>query len=223
MEAPIIKSLMQHGTNLNGNDILDLYTDTPFGNMTLKWFDIVQRIDCLNDTIVSLYKNFALRNDIRVNQANFGILVDPKLSYVQTYQTEEIIYWLRKTTDEFIGLLYLSDYKKTYNKYPSKIKISSIAEYLHSSQSFDNILDPHITFLENLNNVSNAYKHSFINHEVLNYHGENEPLAIALRLDYNRLENGHQFYTLALRSILNEFDLMIGKLKQKLASEFVYR
>lgn len=214
---------MRYGTGLNGNDILDLYTDSPFGNMTLKWFDIVQRIDCLNDTIENLYRNFYAQKDIREKYFNIGFLADQKFSYTQKYQTEEVIYWLRKTSDELIGLLYLSDYKKRNNKYPNEIKISSIGEFLKANKSFDNILGIHKPFLQDLNNISNAYKHSFINHEVLDFRGRDEIVVFALRLDYNKLANKHQFYTIALTPLLSEFDKMIGTVKQKLAAEFTYR
>jgi hypothetical protein len=222
MQIPSIKSVLASDRYLNGDDLLNLYTDTPFGNMTLKWFDIVQRLSHINDTIAKLYQNFYELKEERDNPSRKSFIIDSKKSAGERHFSEEIIYWLRKTTDELIGLLYISYYKRKYKEYPQKLKVSSIGDFLKTTTSFDEVLNSNRQFLKTLNEISNAFKHSFINHETASLRGTNEPVAFALKLDYNNLANKHQFYTVSLASIIENFDALISKIKQKLAVEFTY-
>ena len=55
-----------------------------------------------------------------------------------------------------------------------------------------------------LNEISNAYKHSFINSEVTLL-GRDEPVVFALALKYNRLDKSPQFHSVALSDVVQQF------------------
>jgi hypothetical protein len=58
--------------------------------------------------------------------------------------------------------------------------------------------------LGRLNEISNAYKHSFINSEVTLL-GRDEPVVFALALKYNRLDKSPQFHSVALSDVVQQF------------------
>lgn len=65
-------------------------------------------------------------------------------------------------------------------------------------------------FLGNLNAVSNAFKHSFINSDI-NLMGADYPVVYALGLSRNNLENSPEFYALAFGDIIQDFDALYAQ------------
>jgi hypothetical protein len=57
-EFPLIEPLKPFGTAFNEKYFLRLSSDTPFGNFTLTYSEIVIRIEFLNSLIITLYKGF---------------------------------------------------------------------------------------------------------------------------------------------------------------------
>jgi len=52
---PKIEAFKEHNVVLNSFDMILLPPDTPYGNLTLKWFDFMQRFDNINDKIDDIY------------------------------------------------------------------------------------------------------------------------------------------------------------------------
>ena len=210
---PIIEALKEYKTDFHALQFLSLDSNSPFGNLTLSWIEIVTRIECVNDLIITLYTDFEdLHNQLR--QTQFSTL---DRNYRQKFYTEQIFYWLRKTADDLISLIsVLTDYK-TQNSYPKKIKISSIGEFLKSTKSsnvFNGDFDKFKPYLQKLNEISNCFKHSFINLQISNLLGLEYTVVHALALQYNDLSNQEKFYSLELRQVLDEYDNFLAYTKK---------
>jgi len=216
MEYPIIESLKKHNEILRADQFLKLPTDTPFGNLLLSWVEIIQRTDRTNDLIIELYTDYHTITQSR------GV-VNPDIShlfYKQKFLTEQIFYWLRKTADELIGLVYILDYHKKNNKFPSKIKINSIGNLLNEENFIPELFDSFRGFLKIVNEISNGYKHSFINSQAHSYHGEYYPVVFAYTLDYNNLKNEPQFHAYKFSDILENYNTFLTEIKRYLMENF---
>lgn len=121
--------------------------------------------------------------------------------------SEEIVFNVRRVCDELIGMVYLRDSHSKNNVYPSKLEIDSIGRYL-SKREEDSVstLENHLIFLQKLNGISNAHKHSFLNTDY-NLHEKEEPFVFALGLKGNNLNNQQDFYAIPVRILIEEFNL----------------
>jgi len=176
--------------------LLPLPSDTPYGNLTLKSITIVMRIDWLNKRIRDVYASYAQNSS-----------VDPLAAEPLDHQmiAEEVVYWIRKTADELIGLWDFMLQAVEAGKYPNVLRFDSIGSALACQ-------DPKVTghrrdfetSLRRLNEISNAYKHSFINSDITLV-GRDEPIVFALALKRNRLDKSPQFHSVALSDVVKQF------------------
>lgn len=172
--------------------MIPLPADTPFGNLLLKHYRIVERLDHVN---VSIQKAFA-SYDAAKSRGVGGLTEHALLA-------EEVIYWLRKTADELIGLVHILAQREETGVYPGRVDPDSIGALL-ASKDVPPLFAGHVDFLTNLNEIANAYKHSFINSD-LSLMGRDEPVVHALALKRNNLANVPQFYSVALRDVVHRF------------------
>jgi hypothetical protein len=139
------------------------------------------------------------------------------------FQTEQIIYWLRKITDEFISLIYLLKQFKINGIYPDKIKISSIGALLNSLKNDNELLyddvNKHVEFLSLLNDISNGFKHSILNAQTHNYRGVDEPVVFAL-VAFNDSVNIPKFHQVSLRYLLSSFNDFLELVKVVLINDY---
>lgn len=204
MEVPQIDIGKSPQEPLNVKHMLMLPAETPFGNMGLKHTKIIQRIDHINKKLQYVYKDWKTIDREEPNPSH-----DPTNHLLWI---EEICYFLRVTTDELISLCYLFYLKKKNNDYPTNIKIHSIGILLgklcqsqNKEYDFTQRFEGSKFWLETLNNITNAYKHSFINSD-LNIIGRNEPCAPVLHLPYNNLEKNVDFIVSSLAQIIDGFN-----------------
>jgi hypothetical protein len=194
--VPQIEIGKSPGEPLNVEHMLPLPADTPFGNLSLKYTRIVERLDHVN---LSVQKAFASFDAARARDL-FGGLTEHALL------AEEVIYWLRKTADELIGLLIVLAQRESTGSYPSRVDPDSIGALL-ASKHVPAALTAHIGFLTTLNEVANAYKHSFVNSD-LSLIGREEPIVFALALKWNNLANPTEFHAVPLREIIVQFNAL---------------
>ncbi|MGF2412262.1 MAG: hypothetical protein ACQUYJ_08045, partial [Ferruginibacter sp.] len=121
------------------------------------------------------------------------------------YKTETVIYWFRKTSDELIGLQYFMFYIVENNAEPDVIKIESIGNLLNSDSYLKVVHDKSLIFLKLLNDVSNSYKHSFIDYEAAFLFGRYEPTLNSARRKWNKSENHAELFENNLRDIVTGF------------------
>jgi hypothetical protein len=122
---------------------------------------------------------------------------------------KEIIYFLRVTIDELISLAYFIYCFQKEKDFPKRIEINSIGGLIGNNppdnKDFREIFSKFNDWLKVFNNVTNAYKHSFINSDQTVI-GQNEPCVPALNLHRNDLINGEKFYNLSLAEVVQNFN-----------------
>jgi len=173
--------------------------NSPYGNFQLKFMKIIQRLDEANRKIIDSHKFWS------ACKTSNGFV--PSGAYERhVFSNEEVIYMLRRAADELVSLIgCLSIYENT-NEYPAKIKIDCVGAVLAQNESSQNsAFKPHIEIMTVLNEIANAFKHSFINsdHTLL---GENEPCIHALSLDYNKLSSEAVFHNISLKFVVEKYN-----------------
>ena len=216
MQIPILEALKTYGTQFNTKDFLVLPNDTPFGNFNLTYDEIVVRIECLNESIINTYQDFYNHQELVRLRGGMSLLNE---SFKQSYNIEQVIYWLRKTADEFISIIYVLYYFKENNEYPSKIKISSIGRLLNYDKILDDKLTNHFNLLEKINEISNGFKHSIVNTQVHNHRGKSEPVVFALTA-FNDISSQPKFYVVSLRAIIESYNKFLIDVKDILQSKY---
>ena len=195
-EFPQIDIGKRPGEVLNISYMAPMPNNTPFGNLSLKLLRMVMRLDRVNVEIEKVFRTyvhpsqpFDLARDITEHQ----------------HYSEQVVYWLRKTADEIVGLAYVLDERQKAGAWPQRVDIDSIGRLNNRpSASLKTLFEPYMRFLETLNSVSNAYKHSFINSD-MNLMGAEYPVVYALGLKRNDLSKEPQFYSLAFAEVVSEF------------------
>ena len=134
----------------------------------------------------------------------------------EKFAIEQIFYWLRKSADELISLLYVLDYHNLNDEYPIKIKIDCIGFLLISTDFYTDFVSKHNHLLTILNEVTNAYKHSFVNSQVLSYHGADYPVAYAYSLKRNNAGNEPQFYSVTINDFIIEYCTFLQDIKDQI-------
>ncbi|MFD2034495.1 hypothetical protein ACFSKL_06815 [Belliella marina] len=210
--APKINIQKVNEHSLHIDNIIREFPDSKFSNFNLKWFEIIQRIDNVNILIHDLYKDFNLINTELSKDAIENAYLKTPLFYKQKFLTEQIIYWIRKTLDEIIAMIYVLEYLKIKKEYPTHIKIESIGHLIGSKEFLINIKTNHLDFLKIINNISNTYKHSFFNSEIHNYIGELDPLVFSYGFKNNNLEKEMMFTTYKLEEIIIALNKLLGDL-----------
>jgi hypothetical protein len=197
MNAPQINTGNQFQQVLHISQLLPLPSDTPFGNFALKYLKIVDRIDRVNSLILDVFSSFLLAHQSQ------GLGED---LFRHQLIAEEVVYWLRKSADELISLQYVLCIQEKTGQFPTKIEVDCIGLLNHrNAHDFkQNFLD-HLSILNILNEVSNAYKHSFVNSEISSI-GTEEPYVFALALKRNDLGNKHKFHSVRFAELVTGFD-----------------
>lgn len=205
VDYPQINTEKKVNEFLNVINLIPLPAETPFGNMLLKHMKIVTRLDYVNRKLKSVYADW---------RKAVSDKFDPWHSPTEhLLHIEEIAYFLRVTTDELISLCYLLYEHTRSGSYPTHLKVDSIGGLLnmlrhesHEDVEFCQIFFEFEDWLNTINNVTNAYKHSFINSDI-NVIGRNEPCVPVLSLPKNNL-NKHEvsFYCLSLAELIDGFN-----------------
>jgi hypothetical protein len=201
---PLLEALKNYKSNFNKSQFISLPTNTNFGNLNIIWMQIVIRIESCNSEIINIYDDFYnSKNELVLNGS-----VDESLEagYKEIMKIEQLFYWLRKTSDELISLIFILNYFKDNSRYPLQIKVSSIGEFLKKEKCFEGEFDKFKSILRTLNEISNGYKHSFINSQLNSYSGSLYPVAFAFLMNYNDSKNPAEFRSVDLKVFIKEYD-----------------
>ncbi len=206
MTVPTIHVGGQHQDVLNASQLLALPPDTPYGNLALKWLKIVARLIRSNREIAIAYGLHGQAVSSSGPSASQILEELPQL-------LEEIAYWLRKSADELIGLSFLCEALLRGERLPTSVDVDCIGTLLGGShQALLTQYSPHLSHLQSLNDISNAYKHSFINSD-LNIMGRDEPVLYALTLQRNDLSKKQSFVGVGLGGTVRHFDAFFQSAK----------
>lgn len=196
--VPQIDNGKQPLTLINIVHMPKLPSDTPYGNLLLKGMNIVRRLDRVNLEVARVYSSYVHPR----SEQTFNPLQD---ILEHQFYAEQVVYWLRKTADELISLAYVVSEWKNSGKWPDAIKIDSIAGLKHTPpKQVRELFAPFESYLFTLNEVANAFKHSFINTD-MTVVGAEYPVVFALALDRNNLSNKPQFYSVSFTDIVQTF------------------
>lgn len=174
--------------------------DSPYGNFQLKLMKLCERLDEANRRLSESCRFWKLAK-------TQGIV--PVNSYQRhVYANEQAIYLIRRTADELISFIWCLNEWEANKSYPKKIKVDSISGLLKQSseQMPAYLFRNHITTLDILNKISNAFKHSFIQSDITLL-GRDEPCVHAFALSYNDLDSKTEFHSVSLASLIKEFNL----------------
>jgi hypothetical protein len=194
---------------LHISQFIKLPSNTPWGNLCLKFCTIVQRLDYVNRKLFLIYGHFA------EEKASQGVPYS-----ISSLEIEEVVYWLRKSFDELIQLMFLGFCLKRDGCYPVKIEIQSIGELLKKKPvGFFELFAREASKLAQLNSASNAYKHSFINSQN-NRVGRDEPLVLTLAARQNDRRRPVEANAIALSAFVIHFDGLYPFFKTKCVEFF---
>lgn len=186
--TPIIDIQKKCEWALHADNVIIKFPQSEHTNFTLKWMEITQRVDNVNELITELFNIFQLFHSKLNDDAIADSILKTPMLYKQKFLTEQIFYWIRKTIDELICMLYVLNYLKKNNTYPRKIKIDCIGKLLSSNNFIEGIKSRHDGFLQIINDISNTFKHSFLNSEIHAHIGEIDPLAFSYGFKNNDLD-----------------------------------
>jgi len=172
--------------------------DSPYGNFQLKLMNLCQRLDEANLRLIDSRRYWELA------RAYDMLPVNALERHV--YANEQAIYLIRRAADEMIALIWCLSEWEMKGTYPEQIEIDCIGAVL--KQPNDRQLKPfrdHVQVLKALNEISNAFKHSFVQSDITLI-GRDEPCIHALSLDYNKLAADAKFYSVSLALLVKEFN-----------------
>ena len=193
-EIPQVNIGRRHGEPLNVTQMLPLPADTPFGNLAAKFMMILERLDHVNGIVQQVFGTYEAAKATPLGR--LSIMHHALLA-------EETVYWMRKTADEVIGLVAFLAEREAAGKWPTSLAPFPIADVLKKPPAW---VRAHLSFLSLLNEVSNAYKHSFVNSD-LNLIGRDEPGVYALALRNNNLEeNEPRLHNIRFAELVTRFD-----------------
>ena len=161
-----------NGRSFNMKFFFDLPALPEYGNMGLKNYDYGQRHHFINNLLREIFIDFELEKSRREGE----MYTIDNLFYKIKNETETVIYWIRKTVDDLIGVAYFIHQTYVKRIRLEKIDVDSIGRLQFCADiDFKNLFEKHNASLENLLNVSNSYKHSFIQYESGHLIGKDEP------------------------------------------------
>lgn len=196
IDIPQIQVSQEQGHGFH-KDYLYLFSlSQKYGRLNLRSMQYAASHNYLNEILRIVYIEHGLLKEAREKQTYY--------SYDLTHYTfkisiETIIYWLRKTCDEIISLYYFAEYYRLNDKEPSNILIDCIGRLMKEEPEFKKGLFSHLSFLSQLNDVSNSYKHSFVNHEANHLIGIEEPAVVAFELKHNNSNNDIVYHSYSLK------------------------
>lgn len=176
-----------------------LPSDTPYGNLNKKSYQLVQRLIHVNRRL----------DETEITWKAFLTQHEPGLAYPgaqHRFSADEVVVHLRRAADELIGLLWLLGIRARGGDWPNQIRVDSIGTARERNGTWSlPILERHESLLQTLNELANAHKHSFVDSE-FQVVGALEPCVVALSLKNNRLDSDATPYVVSLNVLVGAFN-----------------
>lgn len=187
------------GEVTNVKNLIPLNSDTDYGNLELKILSVAQSTEYINSRIDSVWRKFSR---IRSKTSNpIELMLNSRNIPLMMRDTEVVIYFIKRTIDDMISLIYILD-----NDFPEKIKIDSIGRLLENkvNKNLRYLKGRHKDSLKLLNKVANSYKHSFVNYDkAYTAIGREEPYVFSVTSPHNDLNKPVEFSFIALNEIVS--------------------
>jgi hypothetical protein len=175
-------------STLLAQDYFWLPPDTPFGNLSAKFFSIGMRLGHVNTRLDEAYSYWWVwkRTQLTPQPTDADIVTGGTSLKLHLFATEEAVAGMRRCADELVATIwYLEKYIED-GTYPSEIKIDMIGGAVRKCQPAS-ILTDHKDFLDFLNRLSNALKHSFADSDSTLI-GNDQPRATAINYEHNKIK-----------------------------------
>lgn len=192
------------------DDIPEFSFSKYWGNLSNKVLFIFSRLDYLNDILVSICEKVEIYN-INIKERNG--LTTKKVKIAPYIEIIHVVSDLRMIIDELIALLYIVEKREVLGDYPNKIELECIGDLLGkwNENNFDHVkffVDYKI-FLKNVNDITNTYKHSFINDHIIFYRQLEKPTVYAIRNLNKEFDiRKNKLIAIPLEEIVNDFNIM---------------
>lgn len=201
MKIPQIDTEINNSEPGKRNAGYSMPSETPFGNFYLKQIKIIQRVDRANFLVRQAFDTHSAISNF--HPADYNRVRD------HFFIIEEAVFHIRKIADEMISLYSVLDLFEKNGIYCKSIDIDCVGRLFkkkNKNKFMTFPFDGHIEVLSLLNEISNAYKHSFVNTDI-SLHRPYEPVVYALSLKMNTLDNSESFYDVPLSFLIKQFDL----------------
>ena len=198
---------MDGNYSFNMKYFMHLGLSETYGNLTLKNMDYAQRHHYVNQLLREVYFDHTLEK----HKMKDEFYTVDNLFYKVKNHTETIIYWLRKSADDYVSLSYLTYYLYIKKQGVGQFVIDSIGSLLYGRKDLEvqavlkEAFDKHLHSLNILNEVSNTFKHSFAHHEVMHLIGKDEPTVIELNTNKNDFTKPLKYNSYSLRWIVQNY------------------
>lgn len=206
------------------DDIPEFSASKYWGNLSSKVSFIFSRLDYLNDTLISICEKVEIYN---INFKKRNGLTRKKAKITPYIEIIHVMTDLRMILDELIALLHIVEKRKILGDYPNKIEIECIGDLLGKwdKNKFEdvNFFIDYKVFLKNVNDITNTYKHSFINDHIIFYRQLEKPTVYAIKNFNKEFDiNKNKLIVIPLEDIVNDFNTMFKEyrvLLKKMAFE----
>ncbi|MCM8813164.1 MAG: hypothetical protein NC924_04420 [Candidatus Omnitrophica bacterium] len=175
-----------------------LPSDSPYGNFQLKLMKLCQQLDEANRRLSE--------SVIFWEQARTEGVLPCNVYERHIFANEQAVYLIRRAVDEMIALIWCLTKWEKERVYPNKIEvdcIGGVVENPHNNQL--ELFREHRGFLKTLNEIANAFKHSFVQSDITLV-GKDEPCVYVLALKYNKIKSDAKLDGVSLARLVEEFN-----------------
>lgn len=199
--APVVDNGKEPDEPVNVRQLFWLPPATPYGNFQNKQFKVIERIDELNR---KLHEAWTMWHDMHAIIRSSGGFITNRPDFV----LEQCVFLMRRIGDSLLAMVDCLRVWKATGSYPEQIEFREIGKLWSAAKDRrPAVFDPHIPVLETLNNLANAYKHSFTNDDQTQI-SQDELCFFALDLKFNKLASGAKFYTVPVAPVVIAFEQM---------------
>jgi hypothetical protein len=171
--------------------------NSPYGNLQLKLLKMRQRLDEANRRLVD---GFSFWEQARTDLNAPTVAIERHVNAI-----EQAIYLMSRAADDMIALSWCLYRREVTGRYPAEITVDCTdAALAHGGNDSLRFWQDHAESLADLNNVTNAYRHAFLNLD-LNLVDAYEPRVHALSLNKRRPKSGVQFHDVSLAALVRQF------------------
>ncbi len=204
LPIPLISNVTSERGMLNAGELFWLPPDTPWGNLQGRLFDIVLRVDYVNNLIERTYGSFP--------HGYAGKIVPSLVLREHVWHAEEVIYWLRRTADDILMLVGYLEQSIQNSNLSESLPYDSIGTWLgcYADPASPDQLSRHREYCRMLANTSNAFKHSFLQSEATSNLGTYEPYVFVMYKHRNEFGKGIESSGEPLCGYVNGFSAFFG-------------
>ena len=170
----------------------------PYLNLEYKFITLISGLDTTNELLKEVYDIWKIlssketHNEVKI----FNTYYYNRINKLSQY----IVYDLKRFADEVVATTWI-----LYNS-PTKdsITIADIGDYKKDGNENFKVFDKFLPLFDNLNNLCNAYKHSYLNTNCTLI-GKEEPCFWAIGSKSRNLSK-YTFHLIPINQIINEFN-----------------